>query len=156
VNFLDAANGVSAIPMADVNCPVIAPELGIIGTPVIDPAAGTLYAIAATREPGPAYVYRLHALDVTSGAERAGSPVVIQAAGFVARLWFERRYGHGRCCGRDVVDRSRFVGRRRAALGALAASGATQAAQQATAVALARLAEFEAVDASGRPTPSGL
>ncbi len=84
VNFLDAANGVSAIPMADVNCPVIAPELGIIGTPVIDPAAGTLYAIAATREPGPAYVYRLHALDVTSGAERAGSPVVIQAAGFVA------------------------------------------------------------------------
>lgn len=89
-SFLDAANGVSAIPMADVNCPVIAPELGVIGTPVIDPATGTLYAVAATREPGPTYVYRLHALDVTSGAERAGSPVVIQAAGFAALMEKQR------------------------------------------------------------------
>jgi uncharacterized protein (TIGR03437 family) len=90
VNFLDAASGVTAIPMADVNCPVIAPELGIVGTPVIDPAAGTLYAIAATREPGPTYVYRLHALDITSGAERAGSPVVIEATGFTALMEKQR------------------------------------------------------------------
>jgi uncharacterized protein (TIGR03437 family) len=90
VNFLDASNGVTAIPMADVYCPVIAPELGIIGTPVIDSIAGTLYAVAGTREPGPTYVYRLHALDIASGAERPGSPVVIQATGFTAVMEKQR------------------------------------------------------------------
>jgi uncharacterized protein (TIGR03437 family) len=90
VNFLDLTNGVTAIPAADVNCPVIQPELGIVGTPVIDAATGTLYAVAGTREPGPSYVYRLHALDVTSGAERPGSPVVIEAPGFVPLSYKQR------------------------------------------------------------------
>ncbi len=83
VNFLDEANGITSVPAADVNCSAISPELGITGTPVIDASTGALYAIAETREPGPAYVYRLHALDIASGAERSGSPVVIQAPGLV-------------------------------------------------------------------------
>jgi uncharacterized protein (TIGR03437 family) len=83
VNFLDAANGVTTVSQTDVNCPVI-PELGITGTPVIDPDAGTIYLIALTKESGTQFVYRLHALDVTSGAERPGSPVEIQPSGFVA------------------------------------------------------------------------
>ncbi len=83
VSFLNEAAGVTTVPSSDVNCTVIYPELGITGTPVIDAAAGTMYVIAETREPGPAYVFRLHALDVTSGAERPGSPVVIEAPGFV-------------------------------------------------------------------------
>jgi len=87
VSFLSA--GVTTVPAADVNCPVI-PELGIAGTPVIDPAAGTLYVIAETKESGSQYVFRLHALDVTSGAERPGSPVVIQPAGFVPVLHKQR------------------------------------------------------------------
>ena len=60
------------------------PELGINGTPVIDPVAGTIYLIAYTKESGDQYVYRLHALDVTNGTERPGSPVAIQPSGFVA------------------------------------------------------------------------
>lgn len=56
----------------------ITPEIGVIGTPVIDGASGTLYVVAATLESG-TYYYRLHALDVTSGAEKYGAPAVIQA-----------------------------------------------------------------------------
>jgi uncharacterized protein (TIGR03437 family) len=82
VSFLDAAQGVTTVSEADVNCSVI-PELGISGTPVIDAEAGTIYVIVFTKETGSQYVYRLHAIDVTSGAEQPGSPVEIQPQGFV-------------------------------------------------------------------------
>ncbi len=81
-SFLDSASGVSTVSAADVGCSVI-PELGITGTPVIDPDSGTIYLIAFTKEKGNEFVYRLHAIDVTSGAERSGSPVQIQPPGFV-------------------------------------------------------------------------
>ncbi len=56
----------------------ITPENGILGTPVIDPSTGTLYAVAATFENGK-YFYRLHALDTSSGAEKFGAPKTIFA-----------------------------------------------------------------------------
>ncbi len=59
----------------------ITPEIGILGTPVIDPSTGTLYVVAATIE-NSVYYYRLHALDISSGAERFGGPSVIAANGF--------------------------------------------------------------------------
>jgi hypothetical protein len=84
VNFSDPANGVVPVPASDyLRCPAVVPEIGITGTPVIDAAAGTLYVVAMTKETkGQAveYVYRLHALDVTNGKERAGSPVKIEAS----------------------------------------------------------------------------
>jgi len=52
---------------------------GIIGTPVIDPLAGTIYFVAKTgagTKTSP-YALYLHAVDYTSGAERTGSPAVI-------------------------------------------------------------------------------
>jgi uncharacterized protein (TIGR03437 family) len=84
VSFLDAGSGVTTVPYQNVfNCNQIVPEIGITGTPVIDPASGTLYVVAMTMEVSGGvtnYAHRLHALDLTTGAERPGSPVLIQAS----------------------------------------------------------------------------
>jgi hypothetical protein len=57
----------------------ISGNFGIIGTPVIDPVAGTIFVAARTKEFNTNYVQRLHALNVATGAERSNSPVVITA-----------------------------------------------------------------------------
>lgn len=62
------------------NCTSIQPEVGITGTPVIDPSTNTLYVVALTVGQDTHLIQRLHALDVSTGAERPGSPVVITAS----------------------------------------------------------------------------
>src|SRR5579884_936477 len=62
-----------------VSCHEVTPEIGITSTPVIDPVSGTLYVLAITLNNG-VYQHNLHALDITTGAERQGSPVLIQAS----------------------------------------------------------------------------
>ena len=54
-------------------------NMGIVGTPVIDPATLTLYLVVRTKESGTTFVQRLHALDLTTGTEKLGGPVVITA-----------------------------------------------------------------------------
>jgi hypothetical protein len=93
VNFTDPANGTTlasinsytssggvSLPCAgNGNGTVAFYQEGIAGTPVIDTVGGTLYVVAKTLENG-TVVHRLHALDITTGAEKFGGPVVIKAS----------------------------------------------------------------------------
>jgi|HubBroStandDraft_1064217.scaffolds.fasta_scaffold00001_133 hypothetical protein len=78
VSFINPALGITTVPSSDLSTNAIFPQVGITGTPVIDPSNGTLYVVAATKENG-TYVQRLHALNVATGAEKFGGPVVIAA-----------------------------------------------------------------------------
>jgi hypothetical protein len=65
----------------DRGCGQVTPEIGITSTPVIDRAAGAhgiLYAVAMSKN-STTYFQRLHALDITTGAEVNGGPVTVQA-----------------------------------------------------------------------------
>jgi len=78
-SFINPADGINTITPSEVNCTtVVSPEFGITSTPVIDLSSNTIYVIVATNENGN-IVNRLHALDITSGAEKFGGPVVIAA-----------------------------------------------------------------------------
>jgi hypothetical protein len=66
----------------DRNCGQVAPTIGITSTPVIDMSSGphgTIYLIAMSRDSSDNYYQRLHALDVTTGAEQFGGPIDIAA-----------------------------------------------------------------------------
>eukprot|EP01116_Phalansterium_solitarium_P015705 TRINITY_DN3496_c0_g1_i2.p1 TRINITY_DN3496_c0_g1~~TRINITY_DN3496_c0_g1_i2.p1 ORF type:complete len:484 (-),score=121.41 TRINITY_DN3496_c0_g1_i2:274-1725(-) len=89
-DFRNPASGVIPMPIMDLihrNSSNIETWLGILPTPVIDSDTNTIYVLAVTREPGThpfpggargnQYVQRLHALDIKTGVNKFGSPVVI-------------------------------------------------------------------------------
>jgi hypothetical protein len=66
----------------DRSCSQITPEIGITATPVIDRsrgANGVLYAVAMSKDANGGYHQRLHALDLSTGAEVLGGPTEIAA-----------------------------------------------------------------------------
>ncbi len=84
-SFIKPSAGITTVPQSDVNSTIF-PEIGITSTPVIDPTAGTIYVEAMTKENGN-YFQRLHALDITTGKDRPGSPATI--SGSVGQLIFD-------------------------------------------------------------------
>ena len=109
VSFL--SNGVKTVSDSDVQCPFITPEVGITSTPVIDPNTGTLYVLARTKESrglfsDDLFVQKLHALAITTGVEKFGGPVVINA----------RALGRGSGAKNGIIDFDPLVENPRAAL----------------------------------------
>ncbi|MGH9681399.1 MAG: hypothetical protein ACRD4Y_15740, partial [Candidatus Acidiferrales bacterium] len=91
--------GGTPVPYTDFQCDQIVPQVGITGTPVIDPATGTLYVAAMVKHETPAgrsYAHRLHALDLATGAAKFGGPVTI--AGSVPGI------GEGQVHGKVAFD----------------------------------------------------
>jgi hypothetical protein len=91
VYAFDADNGTqlwhvnlgTPVPSTDISSTYkdLTPVIGITGTPVIDLASSTLYVVAKTKNTSNnTYHQNLHALDITSGAEKPGSPVEITAS----------------------------------------------------------------------------
>jgi hypothetical protein len=78
VNFTNPAEGITTASSTNLPCARVTqyPEEGIVATGVIDPDTGTLYEVSKTVENG-IVVHRLHALDVTTGAEKFGGSIVI-------------------------------------------------------------------------------
>jgi fibronectin type 3 domain-containing protein len=73
------ASAISSVPSGDTNTGDITPEVGITGTPVIDPSTNLLYVVVKTKETfgGTSnYVQRLHAINIADGTD-AASPAQI-------------------------------------------------------------------------------
>ncbi|MEO8724797.1 MAG: hypothetical protein ABI383_01625, partial [Acidobacteriaceae bacterium] len=69
-------------PSDDRGCGQVTPEIGVTATPLISPTAGahgTIYVVAMSKGSGN-YYQRIHALDMTTGAEQFGGPVAVQAS----------------------------------------------------------------------------
>jgi hypothetical protein len=80
-SFIDPAHGITTTPYQELSTPDLFPEIGITGTPVIDPDTSTLYVVVKTKEiradGGVHYVQKLHALDLATGADRPNSPYTL-------------------------------------------------------------------------------
>jgi outer membrane protein assembly factor BamB len=75
--------GAGETPSDDHGCPQITPKIGITATPVIDRTRGphgAMYVVGMSKDGSGGYHQRIHALDVTTGAELFGGPTEIAAS----------------------------------------------------------------------------
>ncbi|HEY6126623.1 MAG TPA: hypothetical protein VIW23_00425 [Candidatus Acidoferrum sp.] len=84
------ANGVNSllptgqtwVTSSNVSCSDLQPNIGIVGTPVIDLSSKTIYLVTKSKTTSGTVTYHqlLHALDITTGAEKFSGPVEISAS----------------------------------------------------------------------------
>ena len=70
------------VPSDNRGCNQVSPEIGVTSTPAIDlkvGAHGTMYLVAMSKDGSGNYYQRLHALDITTGAEVLGGPIDVAA-----------------------------------------------------------------------------
>jgi hypothetical protein len=70
------ASGETWLSNTDVNSTDISPDIGIVGTPVIDPTTSTIYVVSKSKN-GSTVHQRLHALSVIDGSEKFAGPAEI-------------------------------------------------------------------------------
>lgn len=78
-----AGGGFAPFAQTDVGCKFISPVIGITGTPVIDRSLGLMFFDTQERHvqgTTTTFHHFLHAVDITTGHDVAGSPVDIQAS----------------------------------------------------------------------------
>ncbi len=92
-------SGSEAVPVIDQGCGggnvTQFTQIGIMGTPVIDPTTNTMYVVGKTVLPSTGVqAFYLHALDVTTGEEKFGGPAEItgSVAGAAGTITFTPRY----------------------------------------------------------------
>ena len=66
------------VPSDDRGCGQVTPEIGITSTPVIDRGRNAMYVVSVSKN-GSNYIHRIHALNLTNGAELFGGPTTISA-----------------------------------------------------------------------------
>ncbi len=82
-SFINPAQGVTTVSPVDVGSSDISPQIGITSTPVIDASTNVIYVLAMTKVVSngdtndPHFVQTLHAIDLSTGAEALGGPVVV-------------------------------------------------------------------------------
>ena len=74
-------SGETWVSHTDVGSGNIYPDIGITGTPVIDPATNTLYVVTVSKTTSGTLQFssRLHALSIRDGSEKLSGPTTIQA-----------------------------------------------------------------------------
>jgi hypothetical protein len=75
--------GTGEMPSDNRGCSQVTPEIGVTSTPVIDRTAGAhgmIFVVAMSIDSSSNYHQRLHALDITTGAELLSGPVEISAS----------------------------------------------------------------------------
>lgn len=66
-------------PSDNRGCGQVTPKIGITSTPVIDRGRNAIYFVAMSKDSNGNYFQRIHALNLTTGAELFGGPTTIQA-----------------------------------------------------------------------------
>jgi hypothetical protein len=91
-SLIDTAHGAEStsetwVSSGDVACGDITPDIGVVGTPVIDLVSKTLYVVSKSKNSSStAFYQRIHALDFTTGNERFGPTNITPAKVFAAGM----------------------------------------------------------------------